>query len=119
MALGAVLIHATSAMIGESVAAIQVTPTTVGAVLYVGVFSAGIAYPMYLWLIETAGPIRTNLITYIVPVVAGGSGWLVLGEQFGPTLVVGFMIVLAGFVLIERGALLEEFPWLQRALPRY
>jgi hypothetical protein len=29
------------------------------------------------------------------------------------------MIVLAGFVLIERGALLEEFPWLQRALPRY
>ena len=119
MALGAVLIHATSAMIGESVAAIQVTPTTVGAVLYVGVFSAGNAYPMYLWLIETAGPIRTNLITYIVPVVAGGSGWLVLSEQFGPTLVVGFMIVLAGFVLIERGALLEEFPWLQRALPRY
>ena len=26
---------------------------------------------------------------------------------------------LAGFVLIERGALLEEFPWLQQAVPRY
>ena len=60
MNVGAVVIHATSAMIGESV----VMPTTVGAVLYVGVFSAGIAYPIYRWLIETDGPIRTPVITH-------------------------------------------------------
>jgi drug/metabolite transporter (DMT)-like permease len=119
MVLGAVLIHLTSIALGESITAIQVTPTTVGAVLYVGVFSAGVAYPMMLWLIETAGPVRTTLMTYIVPVVAGVAGWFVLGEQFGATLIGGFAIIVVGFALLEREALLAEFPWLKRVLPAH
>lgn len=101
MVLGAVLLHGASLLLGEPTGSIVWTGSRLTAVLYVGIFSTGLGYPCYLWLIDTIGPVQTNLLTYLNPVVAAVVGWLVLNEQVTPTTLVGFVVIILGFLLIE------------------
>jgi drug/metabolite transporter (DMT)-like permease len=109
MVLGAVLLHGVSPLLGEPTGSIAWTGSRLTAVLYVGIFSTGLGYPCYLWLIDTIGPVRTNLLTYLNPVVAAVVGWLVLSEQVTPTTLVGFTIIVLGFLLIEWRTLTRSF----------
>jgi len=106
MALGAVLLHITSVAIGETTS-IAWTPETLTAVVYVGIPGTAVAYGAYFLLIAQAGPVHANLVAYTVPAVATVSGWLVLGEVLSATTVIGFFIILAGFVVIQRSAVRE------------
>jgi drug/metabolite transporter (DMT)-like permease len=99
--LAAVLSHLLSLGAGESVAAVSVTPTAVVALVYVGVFSGALAYLAYFALIDTVGATRANLVFYLIPIVSAVGGWLLLGETLSWVTLVGFAVVLGGFVLIE------------------
>jgi len=117
MGVGAVLLHAASLALGEPPATMATaTPTTAASVLVVGIFSTAFAYPVYFGLIGRIGPVRTNLVAYLVPVVAALSGWLLLGASISPATVAGFFIVVAGFALVERVVLREEIQRLRRRL---
>lgn len=118
MALGAAILHAWSYGIGESVAGAPVTPRVVLAVLVVGVPATALAYPIYFVLIRRIGPVRTNLVAYVVPVVAALTGWLLLGEAVTPATVVGFCIVVAGVSLLERHVVAAELARLSRLFDR-
>jgi len=97
---GAALLHAASFALGETPGAI---PTeTVIIVVYVGLFATGAAFPAYFALIRRAGAVRANLISYAVPVVTTLAAWLVLGENPAPTTAGGFLLIAAGFALVER-----------------
>jgi Permeases of the drug/metabolite transporter (DMT) superfamily len=98
--LAAVLSHLLSLGAGQSVAGLSVTPTAVVALLYVGVFSGAIAYLAYFALIDTTGATRANLVFYLIPVVSALGGWLLLGEALSALTLVGFVVVLSGFLLI-------------------
>lgn len=98
--LAAVLSHLLSLGAGQSVSGLSVTPTAVVALLYVGVFSGAIAYLAYFALIDTAGATRANLVFYLIPVVSAVGGWLLLGETISALTLVGFAVVLGGFLLI-------------------
>lgn len=109
MAAGALGVHVGSLLLGEPRAAsVAWTPALLGAVVYVGTFSTAGAFPAYFALIRRIGPIRANLVSYVVPIVATLTGWLVLAETVAPSTAVGFVIVVLGFALIQRDELRAE-----------
>jgi drug/metabolite transporter (DMT)-like permease len=100
MVVGAIGAHALSLALGESTA-VAWTTRELAAIGWLGTVSTGMAFPAYFALIRTAGPVRANLVAYVVPIVAAVSGAVVLGESVAVTTAVGFVIVLCGFALIE------------------
>ena len=115
MAVGAVLLHGASLAVGESPARLlEADAVTVASVLVVGVPSTAVAYAVYFGLIARVGPVRANLVAYAVPVFAALSGWLVLGAPVSAGTVLGFVVVLTGFALVERDAIRTEVCRLRR-----
>ena len=108
-ALGAVLLHAISAgLAGESPEAIDVTPGSVFAVLYLAVFASAAGYVVYFDLLARVGAIEINLVSYAVPVVAALAGWLFLGERLGGLDIAGFCCIFTGFLLLKHRAVTAE-----------
>lgn len=107
MVVGAVGAHLVSLALGEPTA-VEWTPTAVAAVVWVGTVSTALAFPAYFALIRVAGPVRANLVAYVVPIVAAVTGAVVLGEAVAVTTAVGFVVVLCGFGLVEYDALRRD-----------
>lgn len=110
MAVGAVLLHVTAFAADQHLADATVTTGLLLALAYLGVVATALAYVCYFELIATAGPIYANLVAYIVPLVAAFAGWMILGEAITAFTVVGFAVVLTGFVLLNRERLSRAFP---------
>lgn len=109
MAFGAVLLHAASAGMGEATGPlVAVNDVTVLSVLAIAIPSTALAYPIYFGLIRRVGPVRANLVAYAVPIFAALTGFLVLGSGIDATTVVGFVVVVVGFALVERRVIREE-----------
>jgi drug/metabolite transporter (DMT)-like permease len=119
MGVGAVLLHLLSLAVGETQATVLAAgPATVWSVVLVAIPSTAVAYAIYFGLIERVGPVRSNLVAYVVPVFAAALGWLLLGAAVSAWTVVGFVVVVAGFVLIERDTLRAELRRVQRRVRR-
>lgn len=115
MAVGAGLLHAVSLGAGESPAALLgVGPLTVASVLVIAIPGTAVAYTIHFGLLERVGPVRTNLIAYVVPIFAALTGWVLLGAAVSGLTVLGFLVVLAGFALIERATLARELSRLRQ-----
>jgi len=82
--------------------------------LALGLGGTGIAYIVYLWLIEHMGTVRASLVTYIVPIIALFLGWLVLDETIGPNVILGAGLIIVGVASVMRG----QAPGSERAQPR-
>lgn len=100
MAFAGVVIYGVSVVAGETVPVLTVEATL--AVVYVGLVATAVAFPAYFALIERVGPIRANLVAYVVPVVATVAGAVVLGESLAARTYVGFLVIAVGFALVER-----------------
>lgn len=108
-AVGAALLHATSLAAGEPPSAVVGAGLpTLASLAVIGIPSTAVAYAIRFDLIDRIGPVRTNLVSYVVPVVAALTGWLLLGTGVSAATVVGFVVVIVGFGLIERGAIRRE-----------
>ncbi len=115
MAGGAVLLHAGSLALGESPArALDIGLVTVASLLAVAIPSTAVAYAIYFGLIDRVGPVRANLVAYAVPVVAALLGWLLLGSAVSAGTIGGFLVVIVGFLLIERQTLRAELQRIRR-----
>jgi drug/metabolite transporter (DMT)-like permease len=53
-------------------------------------------------------------VAYAVPVFAALFGWLTLGATVSPWTVVGFLVVVVGFALVERDTIRAEICRLRR-----
>ncbi len=87
--------------VGESIASIQPTPLAVVMVIYLSVFIGVFGLVAYLVLMGEVGPLKANLTTYLTPIVALAIGVVLLGESIQLMTLVGFGIIVAGFVLLE------------------
>jgi drug/metabolite transporter (DMT)-like permease len=115
MAGGALLLHGTSLALGESPASVVgVDAVTAASVLVVGLPSTALAYAIYFGLIARLGPVRANLVAYAVPVFAALAGWVVLGAPVSVPTALGFLVVVAGFALVERDAVRAELCRIRR-----
>jgi drug/metabolite transporter (DMT)-like permease len=103
--ISALLIHALSAGVGESPAAIEWTLGAVIAVGYLSICAGVIAYIAYFGLIDEIGATQSSLVFYVSPVFATLGGWLLLGEALSATTITGFGVIVVGFAIIGHKSL--------------
>jgi drug/metabolite transporter (DMT)-like permease len=110
MLFGAVLIHGFSLGLSEP----QQLPATalpaLGSLLFLGVLSSAVAYAIYFTLLDRLGPFEINLVSYVVPVIATVAGAVLLAEPVTALTLAGFLVIVAGFVLLKRHAIADEVP---------
>jgi drug/metabolite transporter (DMT)-like permease len=104
---GAAIMHLFSLGLGESV---EGPPPLreAAALVYLAVVASAAGFLVYFDLLERLGPIEINLVSYVAPVFAALAGFLFLGEVIDPPTVVGFLVIVVGFLLIKRRAIREE-----------
>lgn len=72
------------------------------AVLALGMGGTGLAYVLNYRLVADEGPTAASTVTYLMPVVAVVLGAVALGEDVGPRLLAGIVVVLLGVGLAQR-----------------
>lgn len=118
MVIGAVLMHAGSALLlGESAGEIEWTMEGIGALVYLAVAASAIGFLLYFDLLDRLGPVEINLVSYVAPVFAAISGYLWLQEVLGLATLIGFLVIATGFGLLKRRELRDEFSKLQSGPP--
>ncbi|KTG09500.1 transporter [Haloprofundus marisrubri] len=105
---GAALMHVVSLGMGESVAEITWTTRGVAALLYLSLAASAIGFLVYFDLLDRLGAIEINLVSYVAPIFAAISGYLVLQESLNPETAFGFLLIFGGFVLLKRDAIREQ-----------
>jgi drug/metabolite transporter (DMT)-like permease len=73
------------------------------SVVTLGVVCTAAAFMLLFALVGEVGPVRATTITYLNPAVAVIAGALFLGEQVTVWTVVGFVLVVTGSYLVNRG----------------
>ncbi|WP_321112809.1 DMT family transporter [Halorussus salinisoli] len=102
---GSGLLFAAGALRGESLSAIQLTPTALASFAYLTLLSGVVAFLLYFRLLEQIGPTKLHLVGYLEPVVATLVSWAVLGELVSSSTLVGFAAIFAGFAVLNRNAM--------------
>jgi drug/metabolite transporter (DMT)-like permease len=72
------------------------------SLLLLGTLCTAFAFLLFFALIESIGPVRATVITYVNPAVAAFLGVVLLGESLTVGMGIGFVLVLAGSVLATR-----------------
>lgn len=104
MAVGALVLHATSAAL-RGWPSVSFTQPALVSLAYLAVVVSIVGYFIYFDLLEGIGANEANLVNYVVPVVATLFGALLLGEPITDATVTGFLVIVAGFVLLKWAAL--------------
>jgi drug/metabolite transporter (DMT)-like permease len=104
---GALLMHAASVVLGETVTGRPPLEAT-AALAYLAVAASAGGFLIYFDLLDRLGPIEINLVSYVAPVFAAIARFAVLGEVIDVPTVVGFLVIIVGFVLIKRRAIRQE-----------
>ena len=110
---GALLMHALSLALGESPTAIAWTPRAVWSLGYLSVIASAVGFLIYFDLLDRLGPIEINLVSYVAPVFAALTGFVILEEALVPATAAGFGLIVVGFVLLKRDgirAAIGEYP---------
>jgi probable blue pigment (indigoidine) exporter len=106
---GALLMHVVSrGLLGESMGAIDWTPTAVLALGYLAIAASAVGFLLYFDLLERLGSVEINLVSYVAPIVAAIVGAAFLGERADVSTALGFCAIVAGFALLKRDALRTE-----------
>ena len=114
MVIGAPLLHLAEVLLPVSGFELieWTTPALLGLAYLALVAGAG-GYLLYFVLLDQIGPVEVNLIGYAAPMFAAIGGWVVLDEAIAPRTVLGFVVIIAGFVLVKHEALAAELGRLQ------
>jgi drug/metabolite transporter (DMT)-like permease len=88
----------------ESPFTLPTLPITWLALAWLGLIGSCIAYLLYFYLLDSAGPTKMVMITYTFPVTGIILGWLFLNEAINWELFLGGALVLASIVIVNRKA---------------
>jgi drug/metabolite transporter (DMT)-like permease len=103
---GAVSLHvAALALPGSSLAASTPTLEALGWLVYLAVAPGALGFFAYFRLLERLGPIQMGLLEYAIPPFAALFGWLVLSVSIASRTVLGFLAILAAFLLVQGGSI--------------
>jgi drug/metabolite transporter (DMT)-like permease len=73
--------------------------TTLGWVLYLGIFPTAIAFSTWAYALSHTAAGRLGSLTYLAPAIAIVIGWLLLGEAPAPAAFLGGAIAIGGVVI--------------------
>jgi len=82
---------------------VEVTPATVGAIVYVGVFPSIVAYVFWNRAVAEVGPNVAGIFMHLMPVFGSLLAWLFLGERIQAFHIAGIALILGGITLTTRG----------------
>lgn len=102
MVSGAGLLFVGAGLFGESSAAIVWNRTSIASLAYLTLLSGVVAFLIYFALLDAVGPAQLHLVGYAEPVVAAVGSWALLGSLIEAEAILGFVAILAGFVVLER-----------------
>ena len=102
MVSGAGMLLVGAALLGESPAAIVWNATSIASLSYLTLLSGVVAFLIYFALLDEVGPSQLHLVGYAEPVVAAVGSWALLGSLIEAEAVIGFVAILAGFLVLER-----------------
>lgn len=77
-----------------------VSAVSVGALLYLIVCGALVAFTAYSWLLRTVAPTRAATYAYVNPLVAVFLGWALAGEQLTARTLLAASVITASVVII-------------------
>jgi drug/metabolite transporter (DMT)-like permease len=86
---------------GGDLARWHATLPSVGALVFLTVFSSGVAYTAFGYLMRNTTPARLATYAYVNPAVAALVGWALLGERLSGVQLLGTAIILIGVVLVS------------------
>lgn len=71
------------------------------SILYVGIFSSGIAYTLQILGQKNMDPTLSSLIMCLESVISAISGWIILGQKMSPSEIAGACLMFASIVLSQ------------------
>ncbi len=77
-------------------------PVVWANIIYLGLFSSGLAFLLYQQSIERIGSIAASNYIYLVPLLTAITGVLVLNEKITHTMAVGGALILAGLYIAQK-----------------
>lgn len=80
----------------------EVTPATVSAVVYLGVFASFVAYIFWNRGVSEVGANVAGIFMHLMPLFGALLAWIFLGERIRPFHVAGMALILAGIALTTR-----------------
>jgi drug/metabolite transporter (DMT)-like permease len=113
---GALLMHAVSLALGESLADVTVSVRGLLALAYLSLAASALGFLVYFDLLDRLGAVEINLVSYVAPVFAALAGWLFLQERLSVATAAGFVLIFVGFLLVKRRAIRAELPRLRRSI---
>jgi drug/metabolite transporter (DMT)-like permease len=71
------------------------------SILYVGIFSSGIAYTLQIIGQKNMDPTVSSLIMCLESVISAISGWIILGQKMSPSEIAGACLMFASIVMSQ------------------
>ena len=71
-------------------------------IAYLGVISTVLSYVLCAKGIELIGPTAASSYVFLVPVFGVLGGWLLLGEEIGASMILGFVLIVVGVTEVQR-----------------
>jgi len=72
------------------------------AILWLGLLGTALAFLLYFYLLNTVGPTRTTLVTYVFPLVGVVLGVVLLKETLNWQLILGGSLVVSSIIVVNR-----------------
>jgi drug/metabolite transporter (DMT)-like permease len=89
---------------------VELTPATIGAMLYIGTFPSFIGYIFWNRGVAEVGPNVAGIFVHLMPAFGALLAWLFLGERIQAYHLVGIALILAGIALTTRGHRADPAP---------
>ena len=112
----AFVISAVLALVFERPFDLELTPSAVLSVVWLGLLGSGLAYLAFFRLLRTWGATRTSTVAYLLPVVGIVLGVVVASEPIDVGIVVGTLLVIGGIALVNTR--FGQRPLLVRSSPK-
>ena len=71
-------------------------------IAYLGIVSTVLSYVLFARGIEVIGPTAASSYVFLVPVFGVIGGWLLLDEEVGASMLLGFILIVCGVTEVQR-----------------
>lgn len=71
-------------------------------IAYLGIISTVLSYVLFAKGIEVIGPTAASSYVFLVPVFGVLGGWILLGEEVGASMLLGFVLIVLGVTEVQR-----------------
>ena len=74
------------------------------SLLYLGVFSTGIAWLLRFYILKHNGLVFQAQVAYLIPIFGVVLGFLILGELITPKVIISMLAVIIGIYIVKKGS---------------